>query len=145
MEKYIGVKIIEAEEMLKDGVEGYKVIYDNPNNTKYESWSPKNVFEEAYRKTDGMTFGLAIEAMKKGFKVARKGWNGKGMFVVYQKGYPNGIPANKQTADAFGIKEGKLFFVQPYMQMKTVDGSCQMWTVSQSDALADDWQIVEVK
>lgn len=48
MKQYIGTKIIDAEPMIKDGVEGYKVIYDNPNNTKYESWSPKNVFEESY-------------------------------------------------------------------------------------------------
>ena len=48
MTKYIGTKIIEAEPMVKNGVDGYKVVYDNPNNTKYESWSPKDVFEESY-------------------------------------------------------------------------------------------------
>ena len=48
MKKYIGTKIISAEPMQKDGKDGYKVVYDNPNNTKYESWSPKNVFEESY-------------------------------------------------------------------------------------------------
>ena len=48
MKKYVGVKIIEAETMAKDGIDGYKVVYDNPNNTKYESWSPKEVFEKAY-------------------------------------------------------------------------------------------------
>ncbi len=52
MKKYIGTKIIESEPMAKDGVDGYKVIYDNPNNTKYESWSPKNVFEESYLELD---------------------------------------------------------------------------------------------
>ena len=48
MKKYIGTKIIEAEPMIKDGADGYKVVYDNPNNIKYESWSPKDVFEESY-------------------------------------------------------------------------------------------------
>lgn len=48
MKKYIGTKIIEAVPMIKDGADGYKVVYDNPNNTKYESWSPKDVFEESY-------------------------------------------------------------------------------------------------
>ena len=52
MEKYIGTKIIEAESMAKDGIDGYKVVYDNPNNTKYESWSPKDVFEKSYTKLD---------------------------------------------------------------------------------------------
>ena len=88
-----------------------------------------------------ISFGRAIEEAKNGEKITRKGWNGKGMFVFYQKGYPDGIPANKQTADALGIKEGSLFKCQPYLQMKTVDGSFQMWVASQSDILANDWHI----
>lgn len=72
----------------------------------YESWSPKKQFEEAYRDCMGMTFGIALELLKKGCKVAREGWNGKGMFVVYQKGYPDGIPCNKQTAEAWSMNEG---------------------------------------
>ena len=58
-----------------------------------------------------MTFGIAIEAMKKGNKVARRGWNGKGMFVVYQKAYPNGIPCNKQTAEAWGLNKAICLYV----------------------------------
>ena len=34
-----------------------------------------------------MNFGKALEAVKDGKKIFRLGWNGKGMFVVYQKGY----------------------------------------------------------
>lgn len=41
-----------------------------------------------------MTFGQALEKVKSGEKIFRHGWNGKGMFVVYQKGYPAGIPSN---------------------------------------------------
>lgn len=44
MKKYIGVKLIEAEPLVKDGREGYKVRYPDG----YESWSPKETFEEAY-------------------------------------------------------------------------------------------------
>ena len=44
-----------------------------------------------------MTFGQALEKVKSGEKIFRHGWNGKGMFVVYQKGYPAGIPCNIQT------------------------------------------------
>lgn len=40
-----------------------------------------------------MNFGQALEKVKNGEKIFRHGWNGKGMFVVYQKGYPNGIMA----------------------------------------------------
>ena len=155
MRTYIGTKIIQAEPAFRiDGKiypesgpvprslnreEGYRVRYPDG----YESWSPKNVFEEAYREIDGMNFGLAIEAAKKGAKITRRGWNGKGMWVVYRTGYPDGIPCNKNTAEAVGIPEGSLFKVRPYLQMKCVDGSFQMWLASQSDILADDWEIVE--
>lgn len=155
MKTYIGTKIIQAEPAFRiDGEiypesgpvprsmnreEGYRVHYPDG----YESWSPKGVFEEAYREIDGMNFGLAIEAAKKGAKITRRGWNGKGMWVVYRTGYPDGIPCNKNTAEAVGIPEGSLFKVRPYLQMKCVDGSFQMWLASQSDILAEDWEIVE--
>lgn len=44
MGTYIGVKCVKAEPMIKDGVDGYKVIYRDG----YESWSPKKAFEAAY-------------------------------------------------------------------------------------------------
>ena len=161
MEQYIGTKMIQAEPATRedfaevkqnavnqpgtlekpiDPVEdGYMVIYPDG----YVSWSPKEVFEEAYRPTSGMNFGLAIESAKKGCKITRRGWNGRGMYVIYRTGYPGGIPCNKNTADAVGIPEGTLFKVCPYLQMKCVDGSFQMWLASQSDILADDWEIVD--
>lgn len=95
-----------------------------------------------YAKEYTMNFGQAVEALKVGRRVARAGWNGEGMFVVYQKGYPQGIPCNKQTADAFGYKEGDLFKCRPYLQMRCADGSHQMWLASQSDILEEDWEIV---
>ena len=83
MKQYIGTKIIEAELMTRGDYniyrgwtipadenpadEGYLVRYPD----EYESWSPVKQFEDAYRRCDNMTFGLAIEAMKKGKKVAR--------------------------------------------------------------------------
>nr|WP_326184913.1 DUF2829 domain-containing protein [uncultured Oscillibacter sp.] len=157
MKQYIGTKLVEAEPAIRiDGKhvesmdypvnydvakveDGYRVRYPDG----YESWSPKDVFEEAYRPIDGMNFGLTIEAAKKGHKIARRGWNGKGMYVIYRTGYPEGIPCNKNTADAVGIPEGTLFKVRPYLQMKCVDGSFQMWLASQSDILEEDWEIVE--
>lgn len=47
-----------------------------------------------------MTFEQILPKIKEGEKAFRTGWNGKGMFVVLQKGYPDGIPCNKQTAEA---------------------------------------------
>jgi len=89
-----------------------------------------------------MNFGKAIDGLKAGFKLARTGWNGRDMFVVYQKGYPDGIPSNKQTAEAWGINEGDLFKCEPYLQIKMVNGSHAMWVPSINDILAEDWYVV---
>lgn len=155
MKKYIGTKIIEAGEMNRGDYNvyrGWKIPEDeNPedegylvkDSDGYESWSPKKQFEEAYRESNNMTFGIAVELLKKGYKVTRKGWNGKGLFVVYQKGYPQGIPCNKQTAEAWGLNEGDIFKCDPYLQINTVDGSHAMWVPSIRDCLAEDWILVE--
>lgn len=90
-----------------------------------------------------MNFGKALEWLLAGHKLTRTGWNGSNMFVVYQKGYPDGIPANKQTAEAWGMKEGDLFKCRPYLQLKTAQGDHAMWTPSTSDILATDWAIIE--
>ena len=155
MKKYIGVKIVEAKPMSlgnynkfrgwaipddEDPVaEGYQVKYPDG----YVSWCPKKQFEEANRPCDAMTFGHAVEAMKQGKKVLRSGWNGKKIPVVYQKGYPDGIPCNKQTAETWGMKEGDIFKCEPYFQIRMVNGSHSMWVPSINDVFAEDWQIVE--
>ncbi len=89
-----------------------------------------------------LNFGEAIEAVKAGKKIAREGWNGKGMFVVYQKGYPEGISCNAQTAAAWGLNEGDLFRCEPYLQIKMVKGSHSMWVPSVNDVLSEDWTIL---
>ena len=154
--KYIGTKIIMAEKAIRQGdkfylpgepipkamlrqEDGYKVTYADG----YESWSPKAVFEAAYRPFTAMSFGQAVELLKLGERVARKGWNGKGMFVVFQKGYPQGIPCNEQTAIAWDMQMGELFRCEPYLQIKMVNGSHAMWVPSINDVLAEDWEIVE--
>lgn len=62
---------------------------------------------------------------------------------MYQKGYPQGIPCNKQTAEAWGLKEGGLFKCEPYLQMKTTIGTNIMWTPNILDILAEDWVLVD--
>ena len=143
MQKYIGTKIIEAEpckawkdtKLHKAGEDGYKVRYPDG----YESWSPKGVFEEAYRPTDCMSFGPAIEAMKKGKKVSRRGWNGKGMFLYY---VPEGrYPARTDAAKSIAEEDGKVDY-GAYIAMKTAQGNVVPWLASQADMLADDWEVV---
>ena len=98
--------------------------------------------EKAYRKTDGLTFGLAIEAMKKGEKVARKGWNGKGMFIYYVP--ENVYPANGNKLGTMnGIFENDLVPYGAYIAMKTAQNNVVPWLASQTDVLAEDWEIVE--
>lgn len=139
MKQYIGTKIIQAEPMKRGGVdgikEGYKVVYPDG----YESWSPKDVFEAAYRETSGMSFGLAIEAAKMGKKIARAGWNGKGMFLYHvpAAAYP---PCTEVAKEAFG---GSDVPYGAYIAMKTAQGNVVPWLASQTDMLSDDWYIVE--
>lgn len=103
-----------------------------------------DIFDKTYTDAMGrMSFGEAVEAVRSGIPIAREGWNGKGMFVVYQKGYPDGIPCNTQTAKAWGIKEGELFKCEPYLQIRMVNGSHAMWVPSINDVLADDWHGVK--
>lgn len=90
----------------------------------------------------GLGFGEALALCKSGKRITRKGWNGKGLEVVYQKAYPQGIPCNTQTARAWGMKEGDLFKCDPYLQISTVDGSHSMWVPSIRDCLANDWEVV---
>lgn len=90
-----------------------------------------------------MTFGAAIEALKRGERVQRSGWNGKGMWLALSPGVPH-LPANK-----FWSPQNKLFAascsdgsadVLPCITMKTADDKILMgWLASQSDMLADDW------
>lgn len=88
-------------------------------------------------------FGEALRLLRQGKRMTRRGWNGKGLSVVYQKGYPQGIPCNKQTAEAWGMNEGDLFKCEPYLQISTVDGSHAMWVPSIRDCLADDWVVLD--
>lgn len=90
-------------------------------------------------------FGFALSQLRQGSKVARMGWNGKGMYVVLQKGYPNGIPINKNTAEATGLPEGTNCVFLPYLMMKTADiePTFVPWLASQTDLLAFDWVVVE--
>ena len=172
MKKYLGVKLIEAEPAVEGGFEkaglhggaiardGYRVIYPDG----YVSWSPKDTFEKAYRPIDGLTFGLAIEAMKMGLKVARKGWNGKGMFIFIRpadeihidfvvnkmKSLPKSVKDyfHQDCIDDNGndlkLGEDETVKFTAYICMKAADGTIvNGWLASQTDMLAEDWEIVE--
>lgn len=135
---YLIIKTLEGDMKANE----YDFIIKGVNGEYYPC--KPDIFEKSYDivSSKDMTFGEALEALINGKKVCRKGWNGKGMFVIYQKGYPNGIPCNKQTAEAWGLEEGDLFKVEPYLQIRMVNGSHSMWIPSINDCLANDWRVV---
>lgn len=140
MKRYIGTKIIHAvpEVHGETGREGYVVRYADG----YESWSPKEAFDEAYRACDAMSFGLAIEALKKGHKVARRGWNGKGMFLYYVPAAS--YPAQRNTFGTMvGVFPDDMVPYCAYIAMKTAQDNVVPWLASQTDMLSDDWEIVQ--
>lgn len=172
MTEYVGTKRVNGRKMTRqeyndyrgwklpsdeDGTdEGYLVEYldggkpNHPDHTGYISWSPKLQFENAYKDvSDGFDFGEAIRQAKAGQKVARRGWNGKGMFVVMMGGLKlppfstqeAGPKVNDRTAKFIG--EDTPLNSQPYFAMFTAQKTWQPgWLCSQADMLADDWGIV---
>ena len=91
-------------------------------------------------------FGGALIACKAGKKIARHGWAEQGLWVVFQKGYPQGIAINRNTADATGILEGTKCFFTPYLMLKknapmSNEPLFTPWVPSIGDILADDWYL----
>lgn len=101
------------------------------------------IIEDMPEKKTFYGFEDALILLRSGKRMTRKKWNKPGIFVVYQKGYPDGIPCNKQTAKAWNIEEGSLFKCDPYLQINTSDGSHVMWQPTVRDCLAKDWYIVD--
>ena len=69
-------------------------------------------------------FGRAIELLKAGERVGRKGWNGKGMWLELQ------------------VPDAHSKMTLPYIYMKTADKHLVPWLASQTDVLSEDWMIV---
>lgn len=90
-------------------------------------------------KSGCMDFGQAIEALKRGRKIAREGWNGKDMFLYYvpAASYP---PSTDIAKKAFG---GEAVPYGAYIAMKTAQNNVVPWSASQTDMLSEDWMIVE--
>lgn len=86
-----------------------------------------------------MDIGEALRAATAGARISREDWADGGLFVVYQKGYPDGIAINANTAEATGLAEGTLCRFLPYLMLHTADGTFVPWVISQTDALAHDW------
>ncbi len=97
----------------------------------------------ASQKGRGMNFSWALEEIKSGKKIHRSGWNGKGMWAVLQRGYPDGILINTNTIKATGLPAGTVCKFRPYLMLHAAQKDFAMWVPSVSDLLAEDWAVVE--
>ena len=70
-----------------------------------------------------MNFGDAIRELKAGKRVTRPGWNGRGMWLALQ------------------VPEAGSKMTLPYIYMRTVTGDPVPWLASQTDVLAEDWEV----
>lgn len=91
-----------------------------------------------------MNIGGAVIALKQGYRVTRAGWNGRGIWLSLTPGRV--IPAHQfwstHNRDFAKTQPNEGAMVRPYVTMKTVDGAIVPWVCSQTDLLADDWEIV---
>jgi len=154
IKRFIGTQVVNAQSMTRleynqfrgwnlpedeNGEDaGYLVeVAGGKSNTPqfygYVSWLPVGQFENIYRETTAMSFGLAIEALKKGAKVARAGWNGKGIFIELQRPDAN----SKMTHPYIYINTTGLQTDNQFAPKNLVP-----WLASQTDMLADDWMVV---
>ena len=168
MKNYIGTKAIKAMPKTRSSYnalrgwtlpddengddDGYLVEYmdggkpNHPDFAGYVSWSPKEQFEAAYRESAGLNFGMALEALKLGMKVARAGWNGNGMWLVLETGTKDVVlRAGRPYANALG--DVPPIEILPHIDMWTTNAQGRRamlpgWLASQTDMLSDDWQVV---
>lgn len=109
-----------------------------------DSYSKRETTESGsvLAETERLSFGDAVAALKEGLRVERAGWNGKGMFLYY-------VPENKYPASRnehgtmVGVFEDDMVPYGAYIAMKTAQNNVVPWLASQTDVLAEDWQIVE--
>lgn len=164
MQSYVGTKAITARAMTRqeyndyrgwdlpddeDGSDlGYLVEYENtagqepnhPDHVGYISWSPAEVFHEAYKSSGQLNFGEALHLLKEGYRIARKGWNGKGMFLFLVPG--SQFKVNRPPLLGIFPPLTEVNY-RPHIDMRTADGEIVPWVASQSDLLVDDWVVVE--
>lgn len=87
-----------------------------------------------------MNFGQAIEALEEGKKVARDGWNGKGMFLVFTDILDYGVKDEVLSS----LPQTESPVKGRCISMKAADNTLVFgWLASQTDMVAKDWMIVD--
>lgn len=130
LKTYIITKVVQAEPQdcpegtynSKAGDPGYKIVSEDG----HVSWRSKETFERAYKELEGLTFGLAIEALRKGLKVRLPHWE-EGVYLIMYS-----FMKNEDSKD-------------PYEVITIVGhaGRAQWMPDTQDDILSEKWQIID--
>jgi uncharacterized protein (DUF1919 family) len=113
-----------------------------------EATAHKQMSQDQLNEAQGLNFGQAISAMKAGKAVARKGWNGKGLFVFMQVPAVIGteiIPKMQSLPDSVKsifASRGKEISYSNQMALVDTENNISGWAPSASDTLAEDWNII---
>ena len=115
-------------------------------------------------KIDLVSFGTALEALKQGKRVAREGWNGKGMFIFMRpadelniefvvdkiKSLPQSVKEYylqdiiNEKGERIPVEETDTVKFTAYLCMKAADGTIvNGWLASQTDMLSEDWVVLD--
>lgn len=93
-----------------------------------------------------LPYSMALRMLKAGRRVARAGWNGKGMWLkmVGANNYAVAIGTIRLEAGS-GYIEGQTDALEllPWIGMKTADNKFVPWLCSQTDMIAEDWVALE--
>lgn len=118
-----------ARKMAAEGAEQAAVL---------EKLRAERVTIEASLPSSVCGFGDALAFMRAGMRVRRRGWNGKGMFVYLVRG--SVFEVNR--APLLGIyPEGTVVGYRAHIDMRDATGCCVPWLASQTDLLAEDWEV----
>ena len=112
----------------------------------YRADLPRNIFQQEFipnERDDSdikFDFGIAIRKLKEGKRVMRDGWNGKGMFLYYVPAASYPMQRNSLKTMG-GIFPDDMVPYGAYIAMKTAQDNVVPWLASQTDVLAEDWQL----
>lgn len=94
----------------------------------------KEAYESVIKKPENMEFGEAIKALKDGKKVAREGWHGKDMFLMYVD-----FTTNPEKTRGIFLNHYRLM---PTIYIAVSEHEIYPWNASQADILSDDWIVI---
>ena len=107
-------------------------------------------FKYLRKMVENLNYGQALEALKEGKRVSRKGWNGKGMFIFQRpadkldKDFIPKVKSLPETVKTFLIEQGRDIEFLAYLCMWSATGEVvNGWLASQTDMLSNDWCILD--